>query len=33
MAKRWYNKVPWWGWVLVALAIGGIGYLKFAYIF
>ena len=31
--KKWWRKIPWWGWVLIVIAVGIIAYLKFVYIF
>lgn len=33
MRNKWWKKVPWWGWVLIVLAIIGTTYLKFRYLF
>jgi hypothetical protein len=32
-AKKWWKKIPWWGWVLIIAAVAVIAYLKFTYIF
>ncbi len=26
--KKWWQKIPWWGWVLIAIAVAIIAYLK-----
>jgi hypothetical protein len=31
--KRWWKKIPWWGWAFIVIAIAIIAYLKFVYIF
>ncbi len=28
MKQKWYKKIPWWGWVLIALVIILGGYIK-----
>ena len=31
--KKWYNRIPWWGWLLIFAALIGIAYLKVTYLF
>ncbi len=26
--KQWYKRIPWWGWVLIAIGLVVIAYLK-----
>ncbi len=33
MRKKWWKKIPWWGWVLIAIVIAGGAYLKLTYLF
>lgn len=28
MKRKWYKKIPWWGWILIALVIIIGGYVK-----